>query len=207
MRTALALAAVLLLTLAACGSDDGTTATDPAGSPGEMPTAVPAAPGQVTTRGIVTVMDTGEPELCLGPVAESWPPQCGGPPIDGWRWGDHDGVFERQQGIRWGQFVVTGTWDGTRFGYEDAVPAALHDPPVEAPPASPAPAVEHTQEELDAIAEAVGRDLPGAQGAYAQDGHVLVDVTYDDGSLQAWADETYGEHVVVVTPMLVDADA
>lgn len=204
MRTALALAALLLV--AACGTDEGTdggTATDPGSG---RPTEVPAAPGQVTTRDLVTVMDTGAPELCLGPVAESWPPQCSGPAIEGWDWGEQNGVFEQQQGVRWGQFVVTGTWDGERFGYEGAIPAALYDPPVDgAAPALPTPAVEHTQEELEAIAGEVGRDLPGAQGAHAQDGHVLVDVTYDDGSLQAWADEEYGADVVVVTSMLVEA--
>jgi hypothetical protein len=202
MRTALALAAVLLLTASACGTEDGATATDP--GPGR-PTAVPAAPGAVVTRSIVTVMDTRVPELCLGPVAESWPPQCSGPPIDRWDWPDHDGGFERQKGIRWGQFVVTGTWDGARFGYQDAIPAALHDATTEEPPAYPAPAVEHSPQELEAIAEEVG-DLPGAQGAYADEAHVLVDVTYDDGSLQAWVDEEYGERVVLVSSMLVDAD-
>ena len=208
MKTALALAALLLL--AACGGQDATTASDTStgsGRPTEVPTDVPAAPGTVTTRTLVTVLDTGSPELCLGPVAESWPPQCGGPPIDGWDWADLNGAFERQQGVRWGQFLVTGTWDGERFGYEGAIPAALYDTVADdgAGPALPEPAVEHTQAELEAIAREVG-DLPGAQGAYAQDGHVLVDVTYDDGSLQAWVDQEHGEGVVVVTSMLVDAE-
>lgn len=192
----------LLSALAACGSEDGTTATDPSG---DLPTAVPSAPGSVTTRGIITVMDRGEPELCLGPVAESWPPQCGGPPIDGWRWADHEGMYESQQGVRWGQFAVTGTWDGARFGYRGAIAAAVYDPAAEEPPTYPSPSVEHTQAELEAIAAEVG-ELPGAQGAYAQDGHVLVDVIYDDGSLQDRVDREYGEHVVVVTPMLVDEE-
>lgn len=200
MRTLLALAALLLL--AACGDADGTTATDPSEP---MPTAVPAAPGPVTTRGIITVMDTGTPELCLGPIAESWPPQCGGPPIDGWDWRDHDGVFERQQDIRWGQFVVTGAWDGTTLVYDSAIAGALYDAMPEEPPTHPEPEEPLTQEELDRIAEEVG-DLPGAQGAYSVDGHVNVDVTYDDGSLQAWADQEYGEHVVVVSSMLVDVE-
>ena len=29
-------------------------------------------------------------------------------------------------------------------------------------------------------------------------------MTYDDGSLQAWADEEYGTNVVIVVPGLVD---
>ena len=49
--------------------------------------------------------------------------------------------------------------------------------------------------------------MPCAQGAYGGEGtngHVLVDVTYDDGSLQAWADEHYGAGVVLITSALVD---
>ena len=48
---------------------------------------------------------------------------------------------------------------------------------------------------------------PGVLGAYGgsgSDGHVLVDVYYDDGTLQSWADTTYGAHVVLVTSALVD---
>jgi hypothetical protein len=203
MKTALVLA-TLLLALTACGDDGGSTATDPRP---DRPTDVPAAPGSVTTRGIATVMDTGSPELCLGPVAESWPPQCGGPPIEGWDWADHRGMFESQQDTRWGEFVVAGTWDGATFTFESAVPAALYDPAVEEPAAHPTPTVAHSRQELEAIAEEVGRDLPGAHGAYAQDGHVLVDVTYDDGALQAWVDQEYGEGVVAVAPMLVDVES
>jgi hypothetical protein len=206
MRTLLA-AVVLLLGapfLAACGDEGATTATDPGSSPGSsMPTEIPAAPGTVHTNGLVTVMDTGDPELCLGPVAESWPPQCGGPPVDGWDWADHHGVFERQQQVRWGQFAVTGTWDGTRFGYHDAIPAALYDAMPGETVSYPAPAVEHTAAELEDIAGEVG-DLPGAQGAYVDAGHVLVDVVYDDGSLQSWADRAYGKGVVVVRSALID---
>ena len=206
MRTLLA-AVVLLLGapfLAACGDEGDTTATDPGSTPGSaMPTEIPAAPGMVHTNGLVTVMDTGDPELCLGAVAESWPPQCGGPPIDGWDWADHHGVFERQQQVRWGQFAVTGTWDGTRFGYHDAIPAALYDAMPGETVSYPAPAVEHTAAELEDIAGEVG-DLPGAQGAYVDAGHVLVDVVYDDGSLQSWADRAYGKGVVVVRSALID---
>jgi hypothetical protein len=36
---------------------------------------------------------------------------------------------------------------------------------------------------------------------------VQVDVTYDDGTLQDWADETYGDGVVVLSSMLLDREA
>jgi hypothetical protein len=205
MRTALASAALLLAAsaLAACGSGDGTSARDPGPSGDSMPTSAPAAPGQVTTVDLATVMDQDGPELCLGAVAESWPPQCGGPPIDGWSWADHRGAFESHQGIRWGRFAVTGTWDGETFTYAATVPAALYDAMAAPPPVRATPATSYSDAELDAIAEEM-RELPGAQGADAGRGQVLVDVLYDDGSLQRWAENTYGVDVVVVRSLLVD---
>ena len=71
-----ALAAVLVL--AACG-----TATGPGSPPAPTasrtpapPSAVPAATGTVTGLGTVIEVPGGSPELCLGPVRESFPPQC-----------------------------------------------------------------------------------------------------------------------------------
>jgi hypothetical protein len=67
----------------------------------------------------------------------------------------------------------------------------------------PTPQSEYTEAELADIAEGLG-ELPGAQSFYADRAYARVDVVYDDGSLQAWADDTYGAGVVVVTSMLVD---
>ena len=195
MKIALALAA--LLVVAGCGSDGGTTAIDPSGE-------VPAAPGQVRTRTIVTVMDTGSPELCLGAVAESWPPQCSGPPLRGWDWTEHEGQYMKSGTTRWGQFIVIGRWDGSTFTYEDAVVRTILDPIDQPTPSYPPASVEHTHAELQDIADEVGRSLPGAQGAYVDRQHVLVDVVYDDGSLQDQVDEEYGAGVVVVMSALVD---
>jgi hypothetical protein len=44
-----------------------------------------------------------------------------------------------------------------------------------------------------------------AYGGEGSGGHVLVDVYYDDGTMQAWADEVYGAGVVLVNAALVDA--
>ena len=200
MRTVLAAAALLLtVPLAACGSDGDVTATDSFAS---RPTEVPSASGPVTTDGIVTVMDTGSPEVCLGPVAESYPPQCSGPALVGWDWAEHQQVFETQGDVRWGSFVLTGTWDGTSLTPTDAIPAALYDPARAEEPTYPEPAKQLSDAELEQVRGEV-EDLPGAQGAYADGTRVLVDVTYDDGSLQDWADEAYGAGVVVVHSMLV----
>ena len=201
MRTTLALAAVLLtgLSMTACGSDGGTTATDPGG-------AAPAADVLVRTLAVVTVMDTGSPELCLGPIAESWPPQCSGPALAGWDWADHRGTYEKSGTTRWGSYVVTGRWDGSTFTYQSAVPGPVYDP-IEVPrPTYPEPTEQHTDAALQRIADEVGADLPGALGASVVGPRVLVDVVYDDGSLQDRVDARYGEGVVIVSSALVDAD-
>ncbi|WP_152363617.1 hypothetical protein [Microlunatus speluncae] len=68
----------------------------------------------VTTRHPVTVLDSGSgAELCLGAVAASYPPQCGGPKLAGWDWSDWKGKFEQASGTRWGEFIVTGRYDPT----------------------------------------------------------------------------------------------
>lgn len=205
MRILLALAAALLV-LTGCGSDGDATATDPAGTSDAMPTAIPAAPGPVRTLSIATVMDTGSPVLCLGPVAESYPPQCDGPPLAGWDWGQYKGTYEAANGVRWGAYNVGGNWDGTTFTATDAVTAALYDPAGPEPTSYPTPAKRYTDDELADIDTEVG-ELPGALTHGVQDGHVLVDVVYDDGSLQDWADEQYGAGVVVLTPMVVDVES
>jgi hypothetical protein len=68
----------------------------------------------------------------------------------------------------------------------------------------PVPADRLPAQDLERIADEVRR-LGGATGAYAGDTQVLVDVPYDDGSLQDWVDAEYGAGVVAVTPALVDA--
>jgi len=207
----LAVLAALLLTLTACGSQSDDVATDPGGSatapagPPVMPTQAPVPAGEVRTSRLATVMDTGTPELCLGPVAESYPPQCGGPTISNWDWATHgQETFDQQGDVRWGTFAVTGTWDGTAFAVTETVPGPLYDPAPAEPSATPTPATAYSEAELDAIRTEV-EALPGFQGGYAGDGQVVVEVMYDDGSLQAWADDAYGAGVVVVTGMLVDA--
>jgi hypothetical protein len=211
------LAALTALVLAgsACGTGESdTTVSDPGSSPSSSPSTSgppnPVPDGPVLTRGLAIVMDegAGTVELCLGPVAESYPPQCGGPPVEGWDWSDRDGTYDEQGQVRWGSYALTGEWDGTTFSATDAVSGALYDPA--APQESPTPpaATAYPESELESIAEELRDSLPGYLGAYGgtgTDGHVLADVYYDDGSLQEWADATYGAHVVVITPALVDA--
>ncbi len=211
--TAPVLALVLALSLAACTDDTGaTSATDPApagSSPAapRPPSAVPAAPGSVRSTALPTVMDTGGgAELCLGAIAESYPPQCGGPPITNWDWASA-GIFDRQAGVRWGTFAVTGTWDGEAFTVAASIPGPLYDTVAPPPVELPRPSVDHSAEELDAISSALVDELPGyLASSVDRSGHVLVDVVYDDGTLQDYTDEAYGPGVIVVRAALADAE-
>lgn len=212
-----ALALLSALSLAACSGDDGSaSASDPA-APGaqadapQPPTAVPAAPGRVRSTGLPTVMDTGgegaTAELCLGAIAESYPPQCSGPTIVNWDWAAQKGTFDQQDDVRWGTYAVTGTWDGTAFTVTDALTGALYDPMMPEPVVLPDPSVSYSAAELEGIARDLGDDLPGYQGSYADEsGHVLVDVLYDDGNLQSYVDAAYGADVVVLDAALADVE-
>ncbi|WP_434811229.1 hypothetical protein [Microbacterium sp. bgisy189] len=80
--------------------------TRPQAEPSEHPPLV------VTTTVPVMVLDDGDgAEACLGGVAYSLPPQCGGPKLTEWDWQSWVGSFEEANGVRWGSFVITGHYD------------------------------------------------------------------------------------------------
>lgn len=301
MTTRLVLAATLVLsaTLVGCADDSSSRAVDPdRPSQVQRPTEVPAADGPVRTRGPVLVLDDGDgPEVCLDAVALSDPPQCSGLPLVGWEWREHP-EHERSNGTRWGDYALTGTFDGTAFTPTEAVPASLHDEDPEEPetdlttrceepgggwsvvdaalttpetmdeafrvaqtlpgyaggwmgqsinPAStssdpgafeemndPTQVIinvaltqdleagerrlrevwggalcvveaQHTERELQQVYDALS-DLPGVLGGGSDAiDSVELSVLYDDGSIQAWADQEYGEGLVTVVPALVPA--
>jgi len=283
-----------LALLSACSGDgDGDTVSDPAGSgggagsgatAGEMPTTVPPPEGEVV--GVGTVMDTGQgdPQLCLGAIAESYPPQCSGIPITNWDWAPVKDTSESSDATRWGSYAVTGTYDGETFTVtQKPVTSALYDPaaPVENPFVTSCPepeggwgvvddakvsyedqdavytaaaqlstyagsfidqtsaagsaddasgsivnvlvtedpegaeealrkvwggplcvtVTEHTEAELVEIQDGL-QGLPGLLSSGPQLDKLVVDVVWDDGTLQTWADETYGDGLVAIRPVL-----
>lgn len=60
-----------------------------------------------------TVLESPQhgPQLCAG-TQDSYPPQCGGVPLADWDWSVAAGE-ESAHGTTWGEFSVTGRWDGT----------------------------------------------------------------------------------------------
>lgn len=288
-----------LFVLAACGSETGEPAAEgtPTQVPTEMPTEVPVPRGPVTSVYAATVLDDGDgAELCLGGVMTSLPPQCGGPKLLGWDWSEHEGDYKDVSGTKWGDFAVTGTFDGRALTTTDAVPANEFDAPeyedsTDLTSRCPEPSggwevldpatttttsqdvtmraatrldgyamswvdqsinpayhsddpheledklndptllvinvqvtgdpevaeealretwggalcvtqARHTERELGRIHEAI-RELPGVLGSSHGFDHVDAGVIFDDGSLQAWADQEYGDGVVRLSPGLV----
>ena len=101
-----------VLLLGACGPLD-----DPVpGPPSGTGRAGSASGGQIyeATGTVLESRDHG-PELCVGVVLDSLPPQCDGVPLDDWDW-DGVGDEESRAGTTWGSYHVTGFFEGERFG-------------------------------------------------------------------------------------------
>lgn len=142
MRTLLV--ALVLVLLVGCGDPTaGGVAGKPTGS--KTPKDVRTEPDpDLKVRGYGLVFQDGDkpPELCLGAVNDSLPPQCGGPRVEGWDW-DAVPKEEAMGDHRWGNYEVTGYYDGSTFRVVDArIPPpfesesdrSVYDTPCEEPP-------------------------------------------------------------------------
>jgi hypothetical protein len=123
-RSAPFVALVVLVSAAGCGAgDDRQTVAGDSASPSD----------RYRTRGTVLASPDHGPQLCRI-VAQSYPPQCGGPDLVGWDWTEVDGE-ESVLGTTWGDYEVTGTWDGERLTLT-APPASATSLPTEEPDVS-----------------------------------------------------------------------
>lgn len=198
LAAAVALGAAACLSLSACAS-----ATSPGSAPGSALGAVsPGLPsGEVIGQG--TVLDDGSgAELCLGPVAESAPPQCAGIPLEGWSWDGLDGA-ETSGSSTWGTYAVQGTYDGESFTVtQPPVMLALFDPMAPADPTGGKKGA-GTESELLALQEELPERLGDAYfSSYPADGWMWVDVLWDDGTWQDAADGEFGERTVIIRSAL-----
>ncbi len=168
--------------------------------------AQPALPeGRVI--GVGTVLDVaGDVQLCLGAVAESYPPQCDGVPVDDWTWEGVDGS-ETSGDTTWGAYAVYATYDGERLtNTAPPIMLALYDTVA---PEDPTGGVDGTTDEAELVR--VQDDISARLGAEAlavstDRGYVWLQVVWDDGTIQDAANADYGDDVVVVTSALREID-
>ena len=93
---------------------------------------------------------------------------------------------------RWGVYAVEGTFDGAALTVTRATSLALYDAMAE-PSTSPATPPDLSDAEWDAVEVAVGA-VPGLIAVDRADGAgpVVVTVVHDDGTIQQWADLSFG---------------
>jgi hypothetical protein len=208
-RTAAFLAAAALAlapVLAGCSDNGDEPAADASStSAAAKPTDAPVPSGPVRTASPVVVVGVGDgPGGCPARDAQTSNSCQPSLPMDGWDWSEQQDV-NKAAGTRVGQYVVTGTYDGSTFTATKSVPASKA-PSDDATHAAPPPLRQYSETDILDIADDVS-SLPGVTGVVPlKDGQVLVDVVYDDGTLQDWANMTYGENVVVVSSTLVDVE-
>lgn len=202
LAAALGAASVLALTACATPSAPGGSSAADAPPGSSLGSLWPAPPdGEVVAQGTVIAAD-GETQLCLGPVAESYPPQCSGIPLSGWSWDAADGS-ETANGTTWGAYAVQGTYDGESFTVtRPPITLALYDPMMPDDPTGGEPGA-GDEDELLTIQEELP-DLLGAEylGSYPDNGWLWVDVVWDDGTWQDAADDDYGDGKVIIRSAL-----
>ncbi|SDR71125.1 hypothetical protein [Agrococcus carbonis] len=188
------LAALVLAGCATAGSGGDPVAPD-APSAAALDLPMPSADSPVLA--IATVLESRDATLlCVGPVAESAPPQCSGPALVGWDWDAYP--HEETGGVRWVQGVaIEGTYDAEAHAFtptgEPMSAAAITMPAVEVPEGDLSE--ERIQEICDRLMAMGREDLFSAWG---DRGTAVVQVLYDDGSMQEALDAAYGEGAVFV---------
>jgi hypothetical protein len=195
---ALALSAASVLILTACATPPATSGAADAPPGHSLGSLWPGPPdGEVGVQG--TVMDVaGDVQLCLGAVADSYPPQCSGIPITNWSWDAVDGS-ETSGNVTWGAYTVQGMYDGRKFTItQPPIMLALYDPMA---PADPTGGKAGAGDEATLLQ--IQDSLPDLLGdAYLssspENGRLLVDVVWDDGTWQDAANDDYGSDVVLI---------
>jgi hypothetical protein len=107
----------VVMPTAACSDDSTSVATD-----GPSTTVPVAAPPTGAYEAVTTILeDPGHgPQMCLGMVLDSYPPQCGGPDLVGFDW-QQVSWHESANATTWADGVhVVGTWDGERLTLTEA---------------------------------------------------------------------------------------
>lgn len=84
-------------------------------------TAAGASSTQRYTATTMVLERNHGPQLCVGAIGMSLPPVGGGPNIVGWDWTTVP--HQSRSGVRWGDYRVVGSWDGSTLTLTEAATA------------------------------------------------------------------------------------
>jgi hypothetical protein len=128
MWRSLILGAGLLVLATGCGAGDGTgTGVAPV-----QESQLYEANATVLEQGEGMALDAHGPELCLGAILTSDPPQCGGPPVTNWDWDTVEGEVTNR-GTTYGDYHVVGAYDGETFTVTHVGPPEISSDPGDEP--------------------------------------------------------------------------
>lgn len=196
--------ATALMALAACGAGEPETGNG-GGDPAESGAGTDE---ERVYEGLATVIETPDhgPQLA-GAIAQSYPPQGGGLDVSGWDWEAVE--HESAQGTSWGEYLVTGTFDGEAFALtEDPVPASEVDPSQYRDPNPPEvtePAEPLSEADMEQIADDVTERFPETvYGSWPDPEHgvVHIETVLIPAALEDYVAENYPRDAVVLSAML-----
>ena len=149
-------------------------------------TAVPAGRDPAQRYAVTaTVLEGGGhgPQLCVGGIAQSLPPQCGGPDVAPWDWAKVTGE-EEVNGTSWGEYRLAGTYDGRVFHLTEPPGPPEPRPSTPSPLDRPSPCPEPAGGWRVTDPSKTGEAAEGAVHAYAntQPDLAAVWLTWPDGA-------------------------
>jgi hypothetical protein len=107
-----AIAPVVLAAACAGRAGDGIAAPPPRPVPSPVNLVPDGYQGRFEVRAAVLENESHGPQLCTA-MADSLPPQCGGPDVAGWKWSAVR--FASAAGTKWGSYLLVGRYDGKTF--------------------------------------------------------------------------------------------
>jgi hypothetical protein len=129
------------------------------------------------------------PQMC-GSIMLSHPPQCSGPDLVGWSWADlkHESVDQS----RWGSYLITGRFDGTKLTVAEVAepgPRKAKPAPAERGDRTPCPEppggwrpidLAKTTDAAMQAANALAQRSPDYAGLWIDQGHHVTEATAND---------------------------
>lgn len=125
-------AALILAAGCAGRAGDGIAAPPPKPAPSPANLVADDYSGRFQVRASVLENADHGPQLCTT-MMDSYPPQCGGPDVAGWKWSSVQ--FESAAQSKWGSYLLVGKFDGKTFTLTQ--PPRSPDTPASTPDAGP----------------------------------------------------------------------